>query len=166
MVGDGPLEGTLRDMVATSQVGDVMHLLGWLTDNVSVYFGSDIVLLPSLWEGLPRTLIEAQAAGLPSVASNIKGNREVVTPDTGFLCNPRDAADYAVALGRLMNSSSLRDRMGAAARRHAEAYFDSKINSAAIIAQYRRLLYAKGIRVPKQETCSSPVRGEESFVPL
>ncbi len=53
-----------------------------------------MLCLPSLWEGLPLVIIEAFGAGLPIVASNIKGNRELVTEDVGYLCTPRDADSY------------------------------------------------------------------------
>jgi glycosyltransferase involved in cell wall biosynthesis len=96
--------------------------------------------LPSLWEGLPRALIEAQAAGLPSVASDIRGNREVISAETGILVEPHSVTEYAVALTRLIENPFLRAQLGRAARLRAETLFDSERNNRAIIHLYRELL--------------------------
>ena len=140
VAGTGPLEELLRKKIDQLGVADRVELFGWQEDPHQVFHGCDISLLPSLWEGLPRTLIESQAAGLPIVASNIKGNREVVTKDTGFLCEPKTASDYADALAKLIGDASLREQMGVAARARAEQHFDSRVNSRQIVSLYERLL--------------------------
>ena len=104
-------------------------------------------MLPSLFEGLPRILIEAQAAGLPTVASDVKGNREVVTSETGFLCSPSDAEDYAGKLGRLIGDRLLRNRMGRAARLRAEQHFDTVANHQRIARLYDELLGIEAVPV-------------------
>ena len=123
-------------------VGHRVKLLGWQDDPTGVLHAADVALLVSLAEGLPRSLIEAQAVGLPSVASHARGNREVVTRESGFLCPPKDADAFARSLARLVDSPELRASMGAAARRHAEECFDTTVNNRQIPAVYEALLAA------------------------
>lgn len=145
VAGNGPLEASLRKRIREFKVDSNFRLLGWVNDNLSVTFGSDVVILPSLWEGLPITLMEAQASGLPIIVSNIKGNREVVTPETGFICRPKNPEDYADAIIRL-SDSDLRRTMGEAARHRAELLFNSAANNQKIIECYNGLLAEKGLR--------------------
>ncbi len=100
-------------------------MVGWQDDPQAALAVADLVLLPSLFEGLSIALIEAQAAGLPIVASNVKGNREVVIPKTGFLCPATEPTAYARSLARLIDDPLLRARFGRAARRHAELAFST-----------------------------------------
>ena len=146
VAGDGPLETSLRKRIREFEVDSNFKLLGWVDDNLSVHFGSDVVILPSLWEGLSITLIEAQASGLPIIVSNIKGNREVVTSETGFICRPKEPEDYANAIIKL-SDPDLRRTMGEAARHRAELLFDSAINNQKIIKCYKRLLTQKGVKI-------------------
>lgn len=138
--GAGRYERLLLDRVRTAGLEDHVAWAGWLDDPYPAYHGADVVVHPSLWEGLPRTLIEAQAAGRACVASDVKGNREVVAPDTGLLCAPRDAAGFARALARLINEPALLQRFGQAARSHAEREFDSQQHADSIAALYEELL--------------------------
>ncbi|NIO42778.1 MAG: glycosyltransferase [Burkholderiales bacterium] len=115
-------------------------MLGWQADPTHGFHAADIVLHPTLWEGLPLSLLEAQAASLPIVASNVKGNREVVTPDTGFLCDPRNVDQYVAALAQLINNPAHRHHLGTAGRRRAERYFDTRITSRQVGDLYDELL--------------------------
>jgi glycosyltransferase involved in cell wall biosynthesis len=142
IAGSGPEENALRVAISSERLEDRMSLLSWQDDPQGVLHAADIVLLVSLAEGLPRSLIEAQAAGLPIVASSAKGNREVVTDQSGFLCPPSDADAFARALARLIMQPNLRDQMGIAARAHAEACFDSLKNNRQIGEVYDSLLAA------------------------
>ena len=90
IAGDGTYQDALVHEIAKQGLGDVVQVIGWQPLPVEVLHGSDVILLPSLWEGLPRTLIEAHAAGLPCVASDARGNREVVHPETGSLVATHD----------------------------------------------------------------------------
>ncbi|MDA1015001.1 MAG: glycosyltransferase family 4 protein [Planctomycetota bacterium] len=140
MAGEGELHQQLRQELAASGLGNRVSLIGWQEQPVEAVMGSDIVMLPSLWEGLPLSLLEAHAAGKPTVASDVKGNREVVTSRTGFLCSPRDPENYALALSRLISDAALRARLGIAARSRAEAEFDSAANSRRVIELYESML--------------------------
>jgi glycosyltransferase involved in cell wall biosynthesis len=142
VAGSGPEENALRVAIRAKRLDGRVSLLGWQDDPHGVLHAADIVLLVSLAEGLPRSLIEAQATGLPIVASSAKGNREVVTAESGFLCPPRDADAFARALARLITQPELRDQMGIAGRAHAEACFNSLKNNRQIGQLYESLLAA------------------------
>jgi glycosyltransferase involved in cell wall biosynthesis len=103
-----------------------------------VFEKAHIVCLPSYREGLPKALIEAAAAGLPIVTTDVPGCREVVTDGVHGLCVPaRDAGALAVALAKLVADPVLRARMGAAARVRAEAEFGLDAVIAQTLALYR-----------------------------
>ena len=83
---------------------------------------ADIFVLPSLWEGMPLALIEAQAAGLPAVVSDVVGNRDVVIHgETGFVC--KTDAELLQKTRLLIEDADLRRRMGQAAREMAAKRF-------------------------------------------
>lgn len=85
----------------------------------------DIVFFPTLWEGMPLSLIEAQASGLPVVASDIQGNRDVVVDGvTGYLRADDDALLFA--LERLIDRPGDRSRMASAAAAHSSRFSDAR----------------------------------------
>lgn len=99
--------------------------LGHVRDVPALLSGCDVMVLPTYYrEGLPKTLLEASAAGLPMIASDIAGCREVVTDDVnGLLVPPRQVAPLVEAMLRMGEEPGLRQRCGRAARRKAEAVF-------------------------------------------
>jgi len=137
--GTGALESALRAGIRERALEHRLQLIGWQPDPYPLFLAGDIVLHPTLWEGLPLTLIEGQAASLPAVAGNVKGNREVITQETGILCGPRDAAAFANRLAELLDDPVQRAAMGAAARRRAESFFDGPHNARQVLALYESL---------------------------
>jgi len=100
-------------------------LLGRRDDVPALLSAADVFVLPSYREGMPRSIIEAMASGLPVVATDIRGCREEVADgETGFLVPVRDARALAAALNRLVDDPDLRDSMGRAGTRRAQALFD------------------------------------------
>ncbi|MCS6854651.1 MAG: glycosyltransferase, partial [Elioraea sp.] len=97
------------------------------SDVERVLRAADLFVLPSHFEGMPRTVAEAMMSGLPVVASAIRGTRElVVEGETGRLVPVGDVPALAAALAPLIADPSLRARYGAAARARAEALFDER----------------------------------------
>ncbi len=98
--------------------------LGHVEDVPSLLHQADVLVLPSYREGLPKTLLEASAAGLPMIASDIAGCREVVTEGVnGLLVPAREVQPLADAMRQLGEDETLRVRFGKAARDKAEAVF-------------------------------------------
>jgi glycosyltransferase involved in cell wall biosynthesis len=113
LVGDGPLRPSLRTLAARLGLEDVCHFLGYRDDVGPLYKAFDVVALTSANEGTPVTLIEALAAGLPAVATDVGGVRDVVDDNrSGFLVPMGDVPAIADALIRLVESEDLRHAMG------------------------------------------------------
>jgi glycosyltransferase involved in cell wall biosynthesis len=88
-------------------------------------WGADLFVLPSYREGMPRSVLEAMACGLPVVATNIRGSREeVVQDETGYLVPIRNPQALGEAIVSVAHDSELRNRMGRAGRKRAEERFD------------------------------------------
>ncbi|PKH03415.1 glycosyltransferase family 1 protein [Psychromonas sp. MB-3u-54] len=79
LVGDGELKMSLEEAVKQAGFTDNIHFLGWRNDTPQILKALDVFVLPSLWEGMPLAILEAQSTGLPCVVSNIQGNNHLVT---------------------------------------------------------------------------------------
>jgi glycosyltransferase involved in cell wall biosynthesis len=110
-------------------LGGRLRLLGYREDVPALMAAADIFVLPSRFEGLPMSVIEAMLTGLPVVACDVRGPAEQVVPSvTGLLVPVGDAPALAGALRRLASDAELRARMGAAGRARAiERYDESKV---------------------------------------
>lgn len=117
--------GDMAALLANAGLGDRLRLLGYRDDVAALLAAADIFVLPSHFEGLPMSVIEAMLAGLPVIASDLPGTREQVVPEiTGLLVPPRQIAPLAAALDRLVHTPALRTRMGEAGRARALERFD------------------------------------------
>ncbi|MEE2703065.1 MAG: glycosyltransferase [Myxococcota bacterium] len=141
VAGAGPLQDTVAREFKTAGLEERVRFLGWRSDVPAVMSAADVVYLPSLWEGLPLTLIEAACLGIPAVASDVKGNREVVLDgDTGLLSPPGDATAAARALGTLLSSPEQLAAMGGRAAQRARRLYDVSDTALKVDAIYRDLL--------------------------
>jgi glycosyltransferase involved in cell wall biosynthesis len=106
---------------------DGVVLTGTRNDMPECYAAADVFVTASWREGFPRSAMEAAAMGLPTVASDIRGNRQVIADgETGILVPVRDATSIAAALEQLVNNSEVRTKMGLAAQRRAASEFDQQ----------------------------------------
>lgn len=106
----------------------IVKWLGARTDIAKLLTSSHIACLPSYREGLPKSLIEAAAAGRPIVTTDVPGCREVVTEEVnGFLVPPQDSKSLATAINKLLADPSLREKMGITNRLKAELEFANEI---------------------------------------
>jgi glycosyltransferase involved in cell wall biosynthesis len=112
-------------LLAAAEATGRVRRLGYRTDVDALLAAADIFTLPSHFEGLPMSVIEAMLTGLPVVATAIRGPREqVVDGETGLLVQPATIAPLAAALNRLVADPALRAAMGQAARRRAVDRYD------------------------------------------
>jgi glycosyltransferase involved in cell wall biosynthesis len=96
LTGDGVLRPRVAKEIAKMKYPERFHLLGWTRNVPEILADLDLVVLTSLWEGLPRIIPEAAISGVPMIASNIEGNREVITEGrNGALAEPSNAEDFA-----------------------------------------------------------------------
>ncbi len=135
-----------RALMRASRVEDRCLLLQQRDDMPELYACMDIAVLPSHREGIPRALMEACAMGVPVVASDIRGCREVVVPgETGLLFPVRQVPALVAAVRALVVNPERRRRLGAAARRRILAEFTEQHTAARLIACYRRFTAAAGL---------------------
>ena len=126
LVGGGEREALFRKKVGELELRDNVIFLGERRDVPQILAASDIFVLSSNWEGLPRSIIEAMMAELPVVATKVGGVPELVEDGvTGFLVPPRDPDALAEALQKLLTDPKLRRRMGQAGRAKALRKFTS-----------------------------------------
>lgn len=146
IAGDGPLRSQTEALVRERGIASRVHLLGLRDDVRDVLPTFDVFVLPSLWEGLPRVLPQAMAAGVPVVASRVDGNAEIVRDgDNGFLLEVDDRAGFAHAVTRILGDGALADRLRQAGRASlAEFGVDKMVDD--IETLYDRLLAARGGR--------------------
>lgn len=131
-------ESTIRQWTAEN----LIEWLGHVDDMAALLSRVDAVVLPSYYrEGVPKTLIEAAACGLPLITTDMPGCREVVTDQVdGLLIPPRNAAALAEAISRLQGDPELATRLGSQARAKALAEFDERIVIERTQMVYRELL--------------------------
>lgn len=121
IVGDGPLMAELQERVKTEEIGDV-HFTGARRDVEQIMPAADVFVLPSISEGFPITLLEAFASGLPAVATDLGGIKELVTLDVGLLVKPEDPATLGEAMDKILQDTELRHNMAEEAPVKAKNY--------------------------------------------
>ena len=113
LCGVGEEKTNLINLAKELQIEDRVHFLGFRKDVQQVLQLCNVFLFPSLHEGLPLSLMEAMAAGLPIIASDVRGNRDLVIPQKGgYLVNPTDANAIATNLNYLLENPTLAKNMG------------------------------------------------------
>lgn len=141
----GPREPAKVDRITDEEIRAAERagalVLGHRHDVEKLYTAADIYVLASHREGFPRSAMEAAAMGLPIVATDIRGCRQVVDHGrTGLLVSPRDPTALASAIGRLVESAEERKRMGELAAQRATTQFDQARVIQLTIDTYRHLL--------------------------
>ena len=144
--GDGPLRIALEAEARRLGVAVRCVFLGQRSDVPALLAAADLFVLPSLYEGLPVSVLEAMAAGRPVVATAIGGTDEAVTSEeTGLLVAPRDPAALASAIRRLQADPALARRLAAAARGRVERDFSSEATARQVMAIYDQVLVEAGL---------------------
>ena len=138
IVGDGPERSALQQATADLAISDRVEFLGFRPDAVRFLKTLDLFVLPSFTEGIPRSLMEAMAAGVPVIASDIPGNRAIVKHgETGLLFDPGNSHDLAQNIFRLMKNVAEATTMGVQAKRLIEQEYSSR----RMAVQYTKLYH-------------------------
>src|SRR5439155_83190 len=117
LLGEGPLRADLEAEARALGVADVVRFLGHRTDLPRVLAAVDVSVLTSLWEGLPRVLVQSAAAGRPVVTFDVEGAWEVVRDGhNGFIVPSRDLDHFAARLEDLLRDGTLARDFGRAGR--------------------------------------------------
>lgn len=110
--GRGPELEKLQRLAVELGVQQQVHFLGFRTDVRELLTAADVFLFTTLQEGLPRSMMEAMASGLPCVVSKIRGNVDLIEDgEGGYLCPPTDDDAFAQAITRLAADPALREQM-------------------------------------------------------
>jgi len=111
--GAGDREGYLKDLAASLGIADQVKLLGYRRDIREIHKATDLFVFPSYREGLPVSLMEAMASGLPVVCSNVRGNIDLIEDGKGgYMVEPDDINGFAIGINEVLENIALRERMG------------------------------------------------------
>ncbi len=141
IAGDGELREPLEARARALGLGDRVRWLGWRRDLATIYGATDVFALTSRNEGTPVALIEAMAAAVPGVSTDVGGVADVIADEsTGILVPLDDPLALAAAVTRLLADDHTRREMGARARQAVLARYDVKRLVSDIDALYRSLM--------------------------
>jgi len=128
IIGEGPLKYYLDEMVEKLNIRRYVKFLGFRKDIGDLLNISDIVVLPSLWEGLSIALLEAMAAGKPIITTTIGSNLEVVkNEETALLVPPKNSESIAEAVIRLINNPEFAKKLGEEAKKTYQKKYTEEI---------------------------------------
>ena len=141
LAGDGPLRAELEQQARALGVADRCVFLGYRPDVPALMAAADLVVLPSLFEGLPVSVLEAMAAQRPVVATAIGGTDEAVTDsETGLLVPAGDSTALAAAIRRVRVDPALARRLAVAGRERVEREFSSAKTASGVMKVYDEVM--------------------------
>lgn len=130
IAGTGPAEDELKKEIIHLGLEKHFELLGFVKSNKAFVEAIDCLLLPSMWEGLPTTALEAMAGSKPVLAFSVAGNPEVVLhKQTGLLIKPFETATFAHEIKGLINSPKTMTEMGKKGRELVEKKYSKAITN-------------------------------------
>jgi glycosyltransferase involved in cell wall biosynthesis len=139
LVGDGGEQQRIRQVVRAAGLSEQVIFTGFLENPQRIYAMLDLYVAGSRKEGLPLSVLEAMAAGLAVVATDVPGHRDVVVPgETGLLVVPDDAAALAEAVAALLMDPARRKSLGQAGRERVRQEFSIRAMVDGTAAAYRR----------------------------
>ena len=166
LVGDGELRPACEAQATALGIRHVVDFLGYREDVEALLADTDVAVLMSWKEGMSRALLEPMAAGIPAVAWEVKGNRELIDSGvTGFLAAAGDRETTTQQIIQLLREPALRARLGAAAaaqirERHDELRVVGRLRDA-----YVRRLTAAGYPLPSSwQATERTINGERSVL--
>lgn len=127
LIGAGEMEETIRKKVSEYGLTDCVEFVGTKSDVFTYLNEADIFVLPSLWEGMPITLIEAMGTGLPIVATKVGGIPSMIEDNVSGILVGVDNKEIADAVLRLVYDANLRKRLGITARKKSEKFSSEKM---------------------------------------
>lgn len=149
LAGDGPLKRELSKLVSALGLEEMVMLLGFRPDVGDLLAACDLVVLPSLWEGLSISLLEAMAAGKPVVTTTIGSNFEVTNDgETALLVPSKDSGSLAAAIRALANDGPRLEELGRRGREVQRERYTMRGMLDAYLNEYERLLRQKSLQAP------------------
>ncbi|MDO4905328.1 MAG: glycosyltransferase [Lautropia sp.] len=140
LAGNGPLEQALQQQIQTLELDGKAILLGERDDVPTLMTAADIVVLPSLREGLSNVILEAMALGRPVISTLAGGTPEVIEDGiTGLLVEPTDTDGLCAAMRTLVDDPHLRESLGRAGQRHVSEHYSPQAMVHAMCKEYQRV---------------------------
>jgi glycosyltransferase involved in cell wall biosynthesis len=143
IAGSGPISHHLKSLVDKYKLSDNFSFIGHVDREALLkhYQNASIFILPSYYEGMPNSILEAMACGLPIIATNVGGIPDVVVHGkNGLLIPPGDSNAIAAAIIRLKTDSQLRERMGTLNRKCVEKFYSWDRISEKFIELYQQVV--------------------------
>lgn len=141
IAGDGPCASSLRALTGAARVTGRVSFVGYRPDALATLKSLDVFVLPSRYEGIPRSVMEAMAAGVPVIAADIPGSRMLLTHgETGLLYPAGDSSRLAAALETLLDDPGLGQSLAKRARARVEAGFSAPRMAGEYLELYERCL--------------------------
>jgi glycosyltransferase involved in cell wall biosynthesis len=135
----------LKRLAVDLQIGSQTYFPGYRSDLLPVYAAFDLFLLSSRREGLPNSILEAMAMGVPTVTTDVAGAKELVVDGaTGYVLPQGDAKGLADALNAIAANRALRQKMAQASRERVEREFSFDNRLRQVEALYERVLGCRG----------------------
>ncbi|MCA9024423.1 MAG: glycosyltransferase [Planctomycetaceae bacterium] len=144
IVGEGPDRGGLQVDIEEQGMTNFVHLIGRQSDTAPLLQAADLFVLSSRWEGMPNVLLEAMAAGLPCVATNVEGVSELILDgETGLTAQPNPPS-LSKQMERLLTDQSLSSRLASAGQAHVREQFSWEQTIAGFEAVWIRQMRMRG----------------------
>ena len=141
IVGEGPDRDRLETMSNQRGIANRVHFLGGRNDVPNLLAASDLFILPSLWEGMPNSLLEAMAAGLPVIATAVEGSREVIHSGVnGLLVPPASSEKLATGIFSVLNNPEFSERLAKESQHTVQNRFTTDAATRAYEALYQEIL--------------------------
>ncbi|RMF93414.1 MAG: glycosyltransferase family 1 protein [Candidatus Schekmanbacteria bacterium] len=145
LAGEGELEKSLKKLVLEYGLEKKFFFIPWQSDCRAFLYSLDLYVLSSVNEGMGKVIVEAMAAGLPVIGTDVGGVREIIEDGlTGFVIPPEDERSIAEKIEQLFFNKELRNRMGLMGQKRADS-FSVKRMVEKIENLYRKLLKEKGL---------------------
>lgn len=148
IVGDGPLKNDMEKVSVNLGIAKNVIFTGFYKDIPGILSILDVFVLPSLWEGLPITILEAMAMKKAVIATDVSGNPEVVADNvTGILIPAKNPHSLAQAIIKLIKDEGLRVKMGEAGYNRVRQFFNVNKMVDETAAIYQKLIKEKNVTV-------------------
>jgi len=156
LIGDGKLRLGIEKLIGKLNLEGKIILAGWRRDIPEILSETDVLVLTSLWEGLPISVLEALASGCPVVTTDTGGIRDVIQDGkNGFLVQPKEIAKMAEKLTLLLQNDALRKSMSAFSRKSLQDGFYFRDSCKHYQQLYKNFILSKGINSSHTEYVSN-----------
>jgi GalNAc-alpha-(1->4)-GalNAc-alpha-(1->3)-diNAcBac-PP-undecaprenol alpha-1,4-N-acetyl-D-galactosaminyltransferase len=146
VLGEGPERARLSELAERLGISDRVSFAGWIREPGDALARADLFVMSSRYEGFPNALLEAMACGLPAIATESLGAREIITPDIDGVLVPVDSvSELEAALRELMSDDAARRRLSRAARAVSRRF-----SLEAVVRQWDEILAPAPVR---REVC-------------